>query len=150
MSEPTSDQALPAISPATKRSNHTRWSLVAGVVPQPVLDQGEVPAEGLRQVGVDGGELDPQPGELDEVEPAAAGRGRHAQRTEALGLSRRTASTGSSPSSSRWRAPAAMASRTGAHSARSVGGSGRGVVVPAGSTTVGPALGGPDTQGGHG
>ena len=81
--EPTSDQALPAISPATKRSNQPRWSLARGVLPQPVLGEGEVPAERLRQVGVGGGQLDHSLRELWDRQAAAAVLGRDAQRPEA-------------------------------------------------------------------
>ena len=134
------------------------------MVPQPVLDQGEVPAEGLRQVGVDGGELDPQPGEADEVQPATAGRGRHAQRTEALGLEQAHRLHGQLPVHLALEGTLGDGVEDGRPLGEEVVGGtagpvpgvagpvGPGGVVGARGAVgaVGPALGGPDTQGGHG
>ncbi len=55
----------------------------AGVLPQPVLDEGEVAAEGLREVAVDRRELDPQLGHLRQRQPLPAVLARHAHGAEA-------------------------------------------------------------------
>ncbi|GAB7066230.1 hypothetical protein JCM12141A_05190 [Mycolicibacterium hodleri] len=55
---------------------------------QHVLGEDEVPAQRLRQVGVGGGDVDPQRRHLAPVQAPPAKLGRHAQRPEARRLQR--------------------------------------------------------------
>ena len=146
-SSPTSAQALPAISPTTKRSNHTAGrdrARAARDGPRRARSVRGRPAAGWRR---------PRRARSRAASARPGSRpGRRARRAPGRApkpacLSRRTASTGSSPSSSRWSAPARMSSSTGAHSARRRRSSG---VSWAGRPTTLRGRSGRDSTGGHG
>ena len=57
--------------------------VAAGVLPEPVLGEREVAAERLRQVGVDGGQLDPELRQLGQGRTTTTQLGGHADGPEA-------------------------------------------------------------------
>lgn len=95
-----------------------RLVIPAAVPEHDVLDQHEVTAQRLRQIGVSRSEIDPQGRDLGPVQPHPPNSTGTRKVPKPASLSRDTASNGSAPDSSRSRVPAAISANTSTKWAR--------------------------------